>query len=188
MLCFRKRLFAYWTNPPAISYQGRAAVPQPSQLAWPKQSGTQRGVLTVSLYGLPLLKVCAWGWEHAAQLSHRRRSMPTELFAALWAATEASAGRCHPQVRLLGLGKCCAGLPSGSPIPCPFPYFDALVSRVFSCGRPPSSGREGSAVIDLPRMQAGRRCAGARYMRCQRGCALCKADDWLGHSAELSIR
>lgn len=47
------------------------------------------------------LQVCAWGWEQAAALSMRRRSMPAELFTALWSATDASAGSCYPQVRLV---------------------------------------------------------------------------------------
>ena len=46
----------------------------------------------------PSGQVAAWGWEQAARLGQGRRSLPAELVAALWAATEAAAGRYTPQV------------------------------------------------------------------------------------------
>lgn len=43
-------------------------------------------------------QVVAWAWECAAALSAVRRTMPAQLFSALWPATEACACRMMPQV------------------------------------------------------------------------------------------
>lgn len=56
--------------------------------------------LVERLKQLPLTgQVVAWAWERAAALSAVRRTMPAQLFSALWPATEACSCRMMPQVR-----------------------------------------------------------------------------------------
>ena len=85
----------------AVDLMVAAAAAQERQAAARRATGAAVDIpsLVERLKQRPLTgQVVAWGWSAAASLSAVRRTMPAQLFAALWPATEACAYFMMPQV------------------------------------------------------------------------------------------